>query len=238
MWSGPRNISTALMRSFDARADAYVCDEPFYAHYLRETGLPHPMAEEIQKHHDCDAERVAHWLTGPIPNGARVFYQKHMAHHLLPTVPRNWIDQVSHAFLIREPRQMLASLLKVLPDASLRDTGLTCQVELFEQQRKHTGRVPAVVDSADLLRNPAAMLEALCESVGIPPDPAMLTWKPGPRPTDGCWAPVWYGATHESTGFAPWTPASPSLPEGTGPLLERCEELYQQLAQHRIVCPT
>lgn len=235
MWSGPRNVSTALLRSFGSRADTVVCDEPLYAYWLRETGTPHPGAEEIQRVHETDWEVVADQLTAPLPEGKRISYQKHMAHHLLPGVGRAWLDQLTHVFLVRDPRAMLASLCEVVPRPGLFDTGLPQQVELFEQLENRDGVAPPVIDSADLLRDPEAVLRALCERLGLEFDAAMLRWDPGPRDTDGCWSPYWYDAVRRSTGFQPYRPRNPSLPTSLGPLVDACERLYQTLHTHRLV---
>jgi len=194
------------MRSFGSRDDCVVCDEPLYAHYLQQTGLPHPGADEVIAQHETDWREVANWLTGPLPDSPAVFYQKHMAHHLLPGIERGWLDSLEHVFLIREPGAMLTSLLAVTPQAELPDTGLPQQVELFERVCQDRGSAPPVIDSRDLLEAPEAMLRALCEAVGIPFDPAMLRWERGPRPTDGCWAPHWYASVEASTGFHPYRP--------------------------------
>jgi hypothetical protein len=233
-WSGPRNISTALMRSFDSRADTHVCDEPLYAHYLNVTGLPHPMAAQIQEQHECDLDKVIQWLTGPTEGGASVFYQKHMAHHLLDGMPRGWVDGLRNIFLIREPRAMLPSLLQIIPGSGLMDTGLPQQVELFEEEAQRTGSPPPVIDSADLLRNPRGILGALCEVLEVAFDEAMLSWPRGPRPTDGCWAQAWYGNALDSTGFAPYRQSTATLPDEHRELLDQCEELYELLAPHRL----
>lgn len=233
-WSGPRNISTALMRSFGARADVHVCDEPLYAHYLKATGLPHPMAAQIQEQHECDLDKVIQWLTGPSENSSEIFYQKHMAHHLLDDMPRDWVGSLRNVFLIREPRAMLPSLLQIIPGSGLMDTGLPQQVELFDQETQRTGSPPPVIDSADLLRNPRDILGALCEVLGIGFDEAMLSWPRGTRPTDGCWAEAWYGNALDSTGFAPYRQSVATLPDGQEELLAQCEELYELLAPHRL----
>jgi Sulfotransferase domain len=234
VWSGPRNISTALMRAFDSRADSVVCDEPLYAHYLRETGLPHPMAEQVVAEHEADWPTVAEWLTGPLPEGKTLFYQKHMAHHLLPSIDRGWLARLTNVFLIRDPRQMLTSLLEVMPDARLEHTGLPQQVELFQAEAQRTGSTPVVIDSKDLLLDPRAMLAALCERVGLEFDGAMLNWAPGPRETDGCWAAAWYGKVLDSTGFQPYHHKSARVPEGCAPLEQACVALYEQLSPHRL----
>ncbi|MDG2148111.1 MAG: HAD family hydrolase [Planctomycetota bacterium] len=235
MWSGPRNVSTALLRSFGSRHDTVVFDEPLYAHWLRETGSPHPGAEEIQRLHETDWRLVAQQLTGPLPDGKKVCYQKHMAHHLLPSIDRTWLDQMTHVFLIREPRAMLASLCRVLPRPGLFDTGLPQQVELFDHILSTTGTAPPVIDSEDLLRDPESVLRALCTRLELEFDTSMLAWKAGPRDTDGCWSPYWYETVLKSTGFQPYSQSTPSLPSSLEPMLEACEELYRTLHTHRLV---
>lgn len=234
MWSGPRNLSTALMRSFGSRADTWVCDEPLYAHYLASTGMAHPLADEIIDQAETRWPVVVDALTGPVPQGRAVFYQKHMAHHLLPGLERSWLSALSHAFLLRRPRQMLASLAAALPDPQLADTGLPQQVELFEQLRAGGGAPPPVIDSDDLLADPEGVLRALCRSLGLAFDPAMLSWAPGPRSTDGCWAPHWYASVERSTGFGPPRTKSAELPGELEPLCHACDLLYDQLAAHRL----
>jgi len=234
MWSGPRNVSTALMRSFGSRADTLVCDEPLYAHYLARTGLPHPLADEIVRRHESDWRAVARWLTGPLPDGKHVFYQKHMAHHLLPEIEREWLAQLTHAFLIRDPEEMLTSLLRVLPAPRLVDTGLPQQLELFEALAAETGAAPPVVDAKDLLQDPEGVLGELCARLGLELDRAMLSWEPGPRATDGCWGPHWYGSTLDSTGFSAYRPKGERVPAALEELLASCRELYDRLHRHRI----
>jgi hypothetical protein len=234
MWSGPRTVSTALMRSFGSRPDTWVHDEPLYAHYLAVTGLPHPMAAEIIERDESDWRTVVARLTGPVPGGRAVFYQKHMAHHLLEGMPRDWIGSLTNVFLIRDPRGMLPSLLRIVPGSGLLDTGLPQQLELFTQETRRTGSTPPVIDSADLLRDPEGVLKALCGALGIPFDTAMLTWPSGLRPTDGCWAEAWYGNALKSTGFAPNRETPAQLADEHLELLAECQELYEQLAPHRL----
>lgn len=234
MWSGPRNISTTLLRSWGARADTCVCDEPLYAHYLLESGAPHPGRDEVIAAHETDWRKVADWLTGPVPGGKRIFYQKHMAKHLLPDVGRDWLDSLSHAFLIREPAEMLASFARVVPDPSLDDTGLPLQCELFDRVAERTGRAPPVIDSRDVLADPPGVLARLCAALGVPYDEAMLHWPAGRRDTDGVWAPHWYAAVEASTGFAPSRPPPAGPPEEFAALYEQCLPWYERLAAHRI----
>src|SRR6187397_784387 len=201
MWSGPRNISTAMMRSFGIRPDTAVSDEPLYAHYLKVTGVAHPGRDDVLAAHESDWRRVAAELTGPIPGGRAIWYQKHMAHHLLPMIERGWLDRLTHAFLIREPDEMVASLLKTFPGAGLADTGLVQQCEIFDRVTERLSRAPPVVLASDVLKDPRAQLEALCDRLDIPFLPAMLAWPRGKRETDGAWAPHWYAAVEASTGF-------------------------------------
>jgi hypothetical protein len=234
MWSGPRNISTALMRAWGNRADTFVCDEPLYAHYLLHTRLPHPGADDITRHHETDWRKVADWLTGPVPEGKAIFYQKHMTHHLLPGIGRDWLDHLDHAFLIREPRQVLRSLARVTPNPRLEDTGFPQQCELFRQVRQRTGRVPPVVDAQDVLQNPCRLLRLLCAALEVEFAEAMLSWAPGPRATDGIWAKHWYSAVLKSTGFEPYRTPTEPFPEGLTAILRESEPLYRELQAHRL----
>ena len=234
MWSGPRNISTAMMRSWGNRPDTVVCDEPLYAHYLEATGAPHPGADEVIRHHQTDWRQVVAWLTGVSPGGKRVFYQKHMAHHLLPHMGRDWLEHLVHVFLIREPEEMLTSLLHHLPEPTLADTGLPQQVEIFERVQAESGRTPPVIDARDVLASPEAMLTRLCAAVGVPFVPAMLSWPSGPRTTDGIWARHWYDAVNRSTGFRPYRPKDERLPGRFAPLLAACRAPYEKLYAHRL----
>lgn len=235
MWSGPRNVSTALMRSFGSRADTIVCDEPLYAHYLLRTGLEHPGRDEILERHESDWRKVVVCLTDPLPPGKRVFFQKHMAHHLLPEIGRAWLADLTHAFLIRDPREMLPSLERVLPEPRLEDTGLPQQLRLFEEVRERSGTTPPVVDARDLLSAPEDVLRELCGTLGIPFDPAMLAWEPGRRRTDGCWAPHWYHNVERSRGFAPYVRKREPLGERLAELAGRCAPIYDELASHRLL---
>lgn len=238
MWSGPRNISTALMRSFGNRPDTVVCDEPLYAHYLLKTGRNHPGADEVIASQENDWRKVAKWLTGPIPDGKTVFYQKHMAHHLLPEIERGWLEHLTNCFLIRDPKAMLLSLTKVFPEAGLMDTGLPQQVEVFEWIRERTGRIPPVIDSRDVLENPQGVLSRLCEVIGIEFGEAMLFWEPGPRSTDGVWAKHWYAEVEKASGFRPYREKDEALPGRLGTLYAECQKLYEQLQAYRLLPAT
>ena len=235
VWCCPRTVSTALMRAFENRGDTFVCDEPLYAHYLATTGKRHAFADEVVRSQPTDWREVTAWLTGPVPEGRRVFYQKHMGHHLLPNIGRDWLDTLTHVFLIRDPRELLPSLAAKLEDFELLDTGYPQQLELFERVARRSGSPPPVVDSGDLLRDPEGVLRALCEAVGLDFTERMLAWPPGPRPTDGVWARHWYGNVEGSTGFAPYR--SQRAEPLTGPLAEleaHCRESYERLHALRL----
>ena len=234
MWSGPRNISTAMMRAFGSRPDTAVTDEPLYAHYLKVTGVAHPGREGVLAAHESDWRKVADYLTGPIPNGRAIWYQKHMAHHLLAMIERGWLDRLTHAFLIREPDEMVASLLKTFPGAGLADTGLPQQCEIFDRVAGQLGRAPPVVLASDVLKDPRAQLEALCDALGIPFLPAMLAWPAGLRETDGSWAPHWYAAVEASTGFEPYRRRKVELNEAQSRLADECRPFYEKLYALRL----
>jgi hypothetical protein len=234
-WSGPRNISTAMMRSWGNRPDTHVTDEPLYAHYLSTHPVDHPGVEEVVASGETDWRKVVERLTGPIPNGKSVWYQKHMTHHLLPHVELDWIELLTHCFLIRQPKEMLTSLLAVMPNPALPDTGLPQQVKLFKRVRRQTGQIPPVVDARDVLMDPSGVLSKLCAVLGVSFSDAMLRWPPGRRETDGVWGKYWYANVERSTGFERYEPRERAVPAGHEALLAECERLYQELHRHRIV---
>ena len=190
MWSGPRNISTAMMRAFENRPDTAVSDEPFYAAYLASTGLIHPQRDEILASQPRDWRAVVAEITGPVPGGRSVWYQKHMTHHMLRGVGRDWIDGFENAFLIRAPEPVLASYVARRTEVTLDDIGLPQQAELFDRVADRTGRAPAVIESRDVLGDPGHVLGALCARLGIDLDPHMLAWPAGRRDSDGVWGAV------------------------------------------------
>jgi len=234
MWSGPRNISTAMMRSFGNRDDTLVCDEPLYAHYLTATQKPHPGRDEIVAAGQTDWRKVVAALTDGSPGGQTVFYQKHMTHHLLPSIGREWLLGLTNCFLIRHPREVLASYAKIVETPELLDLGFVQQAEIFDFVMAATGRVPPVLDAADVLRDPRQTLTRLCESLGLSFQEAMLAWPPGSRPTDGAWARHWYGEVEKSTGFRPYQPKTITLQERLQQLSEQCLPYYERLYEHRL----
>jgi Sulfotransferase domain len=234
MWSGPRNVSTAMMRSFGARCDTVVVDEPLYAHYLAVTGLDHPGREQILASQPCRWPEAVRRLLEPGPPGVAVQYQKHMTHHLLPGMGpgtgdgEDWMAGLTHAFLIRDPARVIASYARVRAEPTLADLG-------FEQQRRLFRRFGGpVVDTDDLLRDPATVLGRLCAALGIEFQPAMLSWPAGPRDTDGVWAPYWYASVNASTGFAAPALTPAEVPTRLRPLVEESRPFYEELAAHRI----
>ncbi|RME17223.1 MAG: HAD family hydrolase, partial [Alphaproteobacteria bacterium] len=229
MWSGPRNLSTAMMYSFAARGDTAVVDEPFYAAYLARTGLEHPMRAEILASQETDPQRVAEGLIGPIPDGKTHFYQKHMCQHMVGGVPRGWMGEVRNVFLIRHPARVIASFGAKYPAMSLADIGFTQQTDLFDHVVA-LGQEPLVIDSSDIRRDPSRALQALCAALGISWTDRMLSWPTGGHPADGVWAPVWYDAVHRSRGFAGPEGPLPALDGAGRRLLDEALPHYERLA--------
>ncbi|WP_262692289.1 sulfotransferase-like domain-containing protein [Kordiimonas aestuarii] len=235
MWSGPRNISTAMMRSFENRADTVVVDEPLYATYLAATGIDHPGREEVLVSQSTDWRQIVETLTGPVPDGASVFYQKHMCHHMLPDMGRDWLEALDHAFLIRDPRLMLASYVKTREEVTLTDLGLEAQLEIFEREADKLGKAPPVIESADVLRNPEGKLRKLCAALRILFDDAMLSWPAGRRDSDGVWAPYWYRNVEASTGFmAPKKEETPVLAPHLARIADAAMPIYETLSRYRL----
>jgi hypothetical protein len=236
MWSGPRNISTAMMRSFGNRSDCAVSDEPFYAAYLAETGLDHPMRDEVLASQPTDWRAVAAALAGPAPGGAKVWYQKHMTHHMLDGFGLDWADGAVNAFLIRDPARVLASYVVKRGEVTLADIGVERQRELFEREADRLGAPPPVVEGRDVLADPAATLGRLCAALGVAFDPAMLAWPAGPRDSDGVWAPAWYDAVERSTGFGPPPDetAPPALTDDLRRIAEAARPHYERLVAFRL----
>jgi len=235
MWSGPRNISTAMMRAFENRSDCVVADEPLYGAWLTATGEPHPMAEDVISTMDCDWRSVVSDLTGPIPNGAAIWYQKHMTHHLLDEmIQPDWLRRLNHVFLIRDPAAVVASYLAKRDSVTAEDIGIPQQARLFDTITELTGSHPPVIDSGEFLREPESHLRLLCETLAVPFNADMLSWPPGPRDSDGVWASHWYGSVWSSTGFSPPPPHPPTLTGQTLEVAESCRNRYQRLFAQRL----
>lgn len=234
MWSGPRNLSTAMMRAWENRGDCAVSDEPFYAHYLAETGIEHPMGDAIIASGETDWRKVAAAMTGAIPGGRPIWYQKHMCHHMLAHIGHDWMRGVSHAFLIRDPVEVVASYLKSRDSVSEEDIGLPQEVRLFDEVCDRLGAAPPVIDADEFLLDPEAQLRALCTHFGIPFREGMLHWPAGPRDSDGIWAPHWYAAVWKSTGFEAPHPREIHLDGDAARVAEACRPLYEKLRAHRL----
>lgn len=235
MWSGPRNISTALMRAFENRPDCFVSDEPLYGAWLSITGEPHPLAGEIIAAMQCDWRRVVAALTGPIPGKRTIWYQKHMAHHLLPEmIERQWLEKLTHVFLIRDPAAVVASYLNKRGTVSVEEIGIPQQWRLHEFVRDELGQQPLVIDAGEFLRDPEAHLRVLCERLGIAFEASMLAWPPGPRDTDGVWATHWYANVWKSTGFDPPRETAVQLTGSAQEVAEACQPVYLRLRQVRL----
>ena len=233
MWSGPRNISTAMMRAWENREDCAVSDEPLYAHYLAETGLDHPGRDEVIADGETDWRKVVDALLGPAPGDASVWYQKHMTHHLLPHIDHGWIGRLRNVLLIRDPREVVASYVKSRAEIAPDDIGLRQQVELYDELSAMGTPLP-VIDSGDFLRAPEAHLRALCDWLGIAFSERMLRWPRGPRPSDGIWAPHWYAHVWESTGFEAPEPRSIELAADAQAVVDACQPHYARLHALRL----
>src|SRR5205807_444563 len=239
MWSGPRNISTAMMRAWGNRADTVVVDEPFYAFYLERTGKKHPGADEVIAQGEIDWRKIVEQLTGPIPGSrpkgpSQIFYQKQMTHHLLPEIDREWLVGVTNCFLIRDPREVILSYVKKKSDPTLEDLGFVQQAEIFDWVREKTASMPPVIDARDVQQNPEQVLRRLCDAAGIEFSESMLSWPPGLRETDGVWAKHWYSEVANTTSFQPYRPTHYELPESLRDLCARCRDCYERLYKYRL----
>lgn len=234
MWSGPRNISTAMMRAWENRGDCVVVDEPLYAHYLAHTGLDHPGREQVIAAGESDWRKVAAYLTGPLPSGATLMYQKHMTHHLLPHIGREWLKGLAHVFLIRDPRKVLVSYIKSRPNVTAADIGVLQQWEIYEHVQRFNDAAPPVIDAGEFLKAPEAQLRTLCALLGVEFTPRMLHWRPGPRASDGVWAPYWYEQLYRSTGFASPSEGEPVVPAEFRDLIEQVMPSFEALYARRL----
>ncbi|WP_332700631.1 hypothetical protein [Devosia sp.] len=233
MWSGPRNLSTAMMRAFSSRPDCAVSDEPFYAAYLAATGIIHPMNDAVLASQPQDPQRVAADMLGPVPGGKAVWYQKHMAHHMIEGFPLDWMDGVTNVFLLRRPERVLASYAQKREDVTLRDIGFAEQADLFDRVADRLGHAPPVIEAEDVRRDPRRALTALCAAIDLPFTDAMLSWRQGQHPDDGVWAPHWYGAIFASTGFAPPEKTTTTLPDHLQAIADQARPFYERMAAHK-----
>lgn len=234
MWSGPRNLSTAMMRSFGARRDCAVLDEPFYAAYLARSGIDHPMKAEILASQPNDPEYVARALLGPVPDGRPLWYQKHMPHHMLPGFARDWFKACRHAILIRAPERVAASFDAGRPRPTLEDLGAPQMDGVIADIEAATGCAPPVIEAEDVRADPEGMLRALSAALDIPFDARMLSWPSGPRESDGVWAAHWYGAVVASTGFAPPSGAAKPVAPHLADVVARARPGFERLQVRKL----
>ena len=234
-WSGPRNISTAMMRAWENREDTAVTDEPLYAHYLLATGAPHAMRDAVIASQESDWRRVVKTLCGPVPGGKAVWYKKHMSQHVTPDMGLDWLQRLTNVFLIRDPDEVVASFARRRDEPALWELGFEVQARLFDTVAELKGEAPPVLDARDVLEDPEKSLRGLCRALGVPFSERMLSWPPGPRASDGVWAEHWYDAVRASTGFAPYKPRKVSLPDDLRCLADACRPHYERLYRYRNV---
>ena len=234
VWSGPRNLSTALMYSFAARGDCAVWDEPFYAAYLAATGIDHPMRDEVIAAGECDPQKVASACIGPIPGGAPLYYEKHMTLHMIPAFDRSFMRKCVNVFLIRHPARVVASYSRQRASVTLDDIGFTQQADLFDEVAAFKGQAPVVVDSSEIRADPGGVLARLCAAIGIEYTERMTRWPAGGHPSDGVWAPHWYEAVHRSTGFESAEGPLPDLTGDAADLAALAMPSYERLRAHAL----
>lgn len=234
MWSGPRNISTALMRSFGNRTDTSVVDEPFYAHYLLKTGFDHPMRDEIIASQNQDWTEISNWVTGVIPNGKSVWYQKHMAQHNLDGFNLDWTTQLTNCFLVRDPREVILSYSSKFEITSAKQLGFIQQLDLFNFLKQKTDIVPIVINAKDVLTNTTEILSILCEKLKIPFLNEMLYWQKGQRDSDGIWGHHWYRNVENSTGFQDYRERTGKIPLKLMKIYHQCNHAYLEINRYKI----
>jgi Sulfotransferase domain len=232
MWSGPRNISTAMMYSFGNREDCVAWDEPFYGFALKQRGNDHPMRDEIMSANDSNWDALVEKCISPAAKP--IFYQKHMTHHMLPGFDRSFALKLNNAFLIRSPEQVLASYMQKWNEASLQNIGFVEQVEIFEMVANHLGHAPPVIEADAVLQNPRTTLSKLCFALNIAFDEAMLHWPKGPKTFDGVWAPHWYNAVWQSEGFAAPASKSIALNADLQRIADQARPYYEKLKAHAL----
>ena len=229
MWSGPRNISTAMMRSFENREDTFVIDEPFYAYYLSHSGLNHPGKEKVLKSQSTKWDEVVRLITGDIPDNKSIWYQKHMVHHIADDKNIDWVKDFQNCFLIRHPKEVIISYAKQTPISGITDLGFVQQVNLFKKIKTLTGKAPFVFDAKDILINPEKHLKKMCEYFNINFSRKMLIWSKGKRKTDGVWSPYWYKNVINSNSFFTYKDSQEKVSPQYKNLLNECLPYYDYL---------
>ncbi len=238
MWSGPRNISTAMLRAWENRPDTVVVDEPLYGPYLATTGKQHAAYEAIRLVQGNDWRPIVKALTEAVPAEAtaqtQIYYQKHMSHHLTDDIELEFVDHLRNGFLLRHPNDVLASYLRKHHRATPEDLGFPQQVKLFNWIKQRSGKTPPILESKDILMDPAGMLKKLCVALDVPFDAAMLSWPKGYRDSDGIWAEHWYNRVIESTGFSEYQPKENKLSQEEQRIADECLPYFETLLEHKI----
>jgi len=236
MWSGPRNISSALMRSFENRGDTWVCDEPFYGFYLKASGASHPGRQEIIDSMVCDPRSVIEMLTKDVSGSLTINYQKHMTHHLLSAASREWLSNLKNCFLIRDPVRVISSYAKMRTNFSFEDLGMQQQLDLFNLCADQFGEVPPVIDAERCLEDPETVLTKLCERLNIGFSSQMLEWPSGPRASDGVWAKYWYQDLNKTKYFSLKHKGNdqPKVEEVYSGVLGKAREIYNELLKYAL----
>ena len=232
MWSGPRNISTAMMRAWENRSDTFVTDEPFYACYLHDTGIEHPGRSEVLASQSTDWQTVINDCISLTDSDHTIHYQKHMTQHMLPHLQLDWLQQLVNVFLIRSPAEVVASYAKARPDLTAEDVGFAQQQRLYKYVKTYVHTSPLVISSKQVLKDPDAALRKICSYADIDFDESMLQWPTGKRDSDGVWAPWWYSNVEKSTGFAPYVEKNITLDKNQQRIADRCEPYYQAMLEH------
>ena len=226
MWSGPRNLSTALMRSFENRVDTNVWDEPLYAYYLKKTKKNHPMAENIINTYETNIDKIIKELTKPSIH--KHSYQKHMTHHILKETPIEWINKGENCFLIRNPKDVILSYIKKNDLNNIDDIGFPMQIKLFNLTKK-LGKKPIIINAEDLSINPKKVLECLCKNLKINFSEKMLSWPKGKRDSDGLWEKVWYKNVQSSSKFEKLTNNNANIPSKYMDIYNECLDIFDEL---------
>ena len=232
-WSGPRNISTALMRSWSSRKDTFVTDEPFYAYYLKETKLKHPMHREIITKYSSNYNEIIKYLTNKIPDNRKIWYQKHMAHHLLDLNNIEWINNFKNCILLRHPKEVISSFSKKSKLSSVEELGYPQQYEIIRFLKKNN-KSYTIIDSSELLKNPEKVLAAWCKKNNIKFDISMLKWEKGNHNNDGIWWESWYDNVIKTTGFQKYEKKDISIENKYDSIYNESMKYYNYLIEEKL----
>ena len=231
MWSGPRNLSTALMRSFGNRSDVTnVLDEPFYASYLVSTNKDHPMKKEVIQSQLTNIDDVK--KNCQVANKG-VTYQKHMTHHIIDK-DYSWMNELINCFLIRNPKMVVHSFMKSWNDGGFEDIGFQQQYDIYKYVQENINDNPIIIDASKLRNDPKRVLSKFCEIVGLEWDEKMLSWSTGLKDYDGVWAKHWYPSVLNSTSFKPESKKQINLSDNEKTIVDRAMPIYEELYKDSI----